>query len=392
MAFVDSTPVYWSFVQSASSQAQLTATLAGISITAMVLVLSPLFMGPRMDKLGADHQDEIHDLFKFLLIAFTTLVAASMFWGQLNGYSTIESQAWQNCTDATCPNARLAPLHLVFLCCASLTTLGVVALSVALLELVLLSTRDPARLSRLVLAMYAVTVSLASLQVMFGVSLVGADRLGQASTDETATGNAALVVPVIVVVGLMPAVRSWWRRRTGSMPLPEQSARWRSKVRVVETTILWVAGLSSAVAVQLAPEYVKERNDYGTFFWGDTVAIVGGVSTAIYACLIWWSLWAVIDRLSAGTGRTAPAARTSLVGLDTVDETASSRVSPGAAAPDPSGSVAGAFDGADRPPRPERTAPYTGSTARRRARKPGRPRSLRHGHPHDGSPRLRERV
>ena len=41
MALVDSTPVYWSFVQSASSQAQLTATLAGITITAMVLVLSP---------------------------------------------------------------------------------------------------------------------------------------------------------------------------------------------------------------------------------------------------------------------------------------------------------------------------------------------------------------
>lgn len=287
---------HWSFVDSASSQSQLTGTLAGISITAMVLVLSPLFLGPRTAKVGAAGQAEIRDLFKYLLIAFTALVAASMLWGQLNGYSHVEDLAWQGCTRGSCPNAEMFPIHLLFIACASLTTLGVVALSVALLELVLLSSADPAGLTRLVLGMYAVTVSLASLQVLFGLNLVVADIGGDAIANQTAMEWSASLVPIIVVVGLAPAALSWWRRRHGVAPTAATSSRF--SLTRVESWMLLAAGLLSGISVQVAPELTTNVDSYGPSRMGAVLAVIGAVATIGYACLIWWSLWRVADRLS----------------------------------------------------------------------------------------------
>ncbi len=293
-------PFYWSFVNSAGSQSQLTETLAGISITAMVLVLSPLFLGPRAGQMGVERQGEIRDLFKFLLIAFTTLVTASMLWGQLNGYGQIESKAWES----GAVSAQMIPMHVLFLSCSSLTTMGVVALSIALLELVLLSMTDPARLTKLVIMMYAVIVSMASVQVLFGSRLALAELRGSAITDQAAIDDAMIAVPVVILVGVAPALRSLWRSR-------RQTAKWREStppgktLRRIETAALLCGGLLSALAVQEAPEIVKEPGNYGGSSIGLALALVGAAATLLYACLMWWALWGVTDRLSASAAEGA---------------------------------------------------------------------------------------
>lgn len=292
--------LYWSFVNSAGSQSQLTETLAGISITAMVLVLSPLFLGPRTERLGVERRDEISDLFKFLLIAFTSLVTASMLWGQLNGYGQIEGKAWEQ----GAPNAMMIPLHVLFLSCSSLTTIGVVALAVALLELVLLSMARPAGLTKLVLMMYAVIVTMASLQVLFGSSLVLAEIDGRGIDDQQAIDNAMFAVPVVLVIGAAPAVRSLWRRKTRSASAGAANGP-SASVRRTETALLLVGGLLSVLAVQLAPEITTDPTEFDVSRPGLILSLAGAAATLLYVCLMWWALWNVTDRLSVDATRLA---------------------------------------------------------------------------------------